>query len=216
MGPRTQPTVDGRIVGNATRGKACELAESTKAAAEGVQQTKAGSLSLRDQRASLFSRAKQLAEKVDRHCEAVDKAIAERDLACNELYEVQEKLRALPEEPVPEPVKTVSQAGPAPAELKLLLAYVQAKASESCGDANGFAVCCSTACRMEGTREAGSGNPTLGARRRLPGQAGSFCRYPCGGVDPGRAGRLLQAPGEWTPVGPGGSCKRRAQPTCYH
>eukprot|EP00971_Amphidinium_carterae_P081875 1619686-Amphidinium_carterae.2 len=34
-----------------------------------------------------------------------------------------EKLRALPEEPVPEPAKSVSQAGPAPAELKLLLAY---------------------------------------------------------------------------------------------
>eukprot|EP00971_Amphidinium_carterae_P098003 1939021-Amphidinium_carterae.1 len=50
--------------------------------------------------------------------------------------EVQDKLRALPTEPVPEPAKSVSQVGPAPAELKLLLAYVQAKASEGCGDAN--------------------------------------------------------------------------------
>eukprot|EP00971_Amphidinium_carterae_P210045 4166880-Amphidinium_carterae.1 len=74
-----------------------------------VKQAKFQSLSLRDQRAFLLSRARQLAEKVDRQCELVDKAVAERDQTCHELYEVQEKLRALPEEP--------------------------AKASEGCGDA---------------------------------------------------------------------------------
>eukprot|EP00971_Amphidinium_carterae_P052157 1026917-Amphidinium_carterae.1 len=57
-------------------------------------------------------------------------------MARDELVEVQDKLRALPAEPVPEPAKPSCQAGPAPAELKLLLAYVQAKASEGCGDAN--------------------------------------------------------------------------------
>eukprot|EP00971_Amphidinium_carterae_P222296 4412344-Amphidinium_carterae.1 len=68
-------------------------------------------LSLRDQRASLLARAKQLADKVDRMCEVVDKAVADKDSACSELYEVQEKLRALPEEPVPEPVKPCSEPG---------------------------------------------------------------------------------------------------------
>eukprot|EP00971_Amphidinium_carterae_P082295 1627268-Amphidinium_carterae.1 len=39
-----------------------------------VKQAKFQSLSLRDQRASLLSRAKQLPDKVDRQCEIVDKA----------------------------------------------------------------------------------------------------------------------------------------------
>eukprot|EP00971_Amphidinium_carterae_P277615 5510041-Amphidinium_carterae.1 len=65
-------------------------------------------------------------------CEAVhvEKAVADRDATCSEPHEVQEKLRALPEEPVPEPAKPVFQARPEPAELKLLLAYVQAQALE--------------------------------------------------------------------------------------
>eukprot|EP00971_Amphidinium_carterae_P264617 5249174-Amphidinium_carterae.1 len=43
-------------------------------ALEKVKQAKFQSLSLRDQRATLLARAKQLAEKVDRMCEAVEKA----------------------------------------------------------------------------------------------------------------------------------------------
>eukprot|EP00971_Amphidinium_carterae_P034560 680271-Amphidinium_carterae.1 len=66
--------------------------------------------------------------------------------------EVQDKLRALPTEPVPEPAKSVSQVGPAPAELKLLLAYVQAKASEGCGDANSI-------CGLLQSSGPGVGNP---------------------------------------------------------
>eukprot|EP00971_Amphidinium_carterae_P072136 1426886-Amphidinium_carterae.1 len=69
-------------------------------------------------------------------CEVVERAVADRDAACSELHKVQEKIRALPEEPVPEPAKPVTQARPAPEELKLLLAYVQSQALEGCCEAN--------------------------------------------------------------------------------
>eukprot|EP00971_Amphidinium_carterae_P138098 2736809-Amphidinium_carterae.1 len=77
-----------------------------------VKQAKFQSLSLRDQRASLLNRAKQLADKVDRHYEIIDKAlkaVAKRDSARDELFEVQEKIRALPTEPVPERANSASQ-----------------------------------------------------------------------------------------------------------
>eukprot|EP00971_Amphidinium_carterae_P306505 6090593-Amphidinium_carterae.1 len=114
-----------------------------------------------------------------------------------ELYEVQESLRALPEEPVPEPAKHLAPAGPAPAELKLLLAYVQAKASEGCGDATSICGLLQHSVQDGGNqvRPVPELPHTATDELRQPGQAGSFGRRgPCRGVDSGRAGRLLQTP----------------------
>eukprot|EP00971_Amphidinium_carterae_P198591 3941301-Amphidinium_carterae.1 len=101
-------------------------------------------------------------------------------MARDELVEVQDKFRTLPTEPLPEPAKPVCPVGPAPAELKLLLAYVQAKASEGCGDANSM-------CGLLQHSGPGGGNQVAPIPETNPA-----------------------VEGEWTQVGPGGSCKRRA------
>eukprot|EP00971_Amphidinium_carterae_P136294 2700428-Amphidinium_carterae.2 len=166
-----------------------------------VKQAKFQSLSLRDQRASLLSRAKHATSG-----EGGSPARSRRQGHSRKGLGVQRILRgsgnflkapSLARGPVPEPAKTVSQAGPAPAELKLLLAYVQAKASEGCGDANSI-------CGLLQHNVQDGGNPVRPVLE-IPStdhEGGNQVR-PGPSVDPALAG-------EWTKVGPG------LQPAFHH